>query len=137
MGRTGTSADNPGWVVLHGWGIDFSTESAATNIIFPRYLPAGRDIRILYERDHYTVTASTHLIDRRIHPELAIASLVDKMYEYRNSRSRGAQDFDIQRWNDAKSQLAEARVRWPIWHPKKRARTLRIEGEGMRDSLAP
>ena len=92
----------------------------------------------MYERDHYTVTASTHLIDRRIHPDLAIASLVDKMYEYRNSRSRGAQDFDIQRWNDAKSQLAEARVRWPIWKPRKRAKTIRISDNGSYgDNFAP
>ncbi len=41
------------------------------------------------------------------------------MYEYRNSRARGAQDFDVQRWNDAKRQFAEARIRWPIWRPKK------------------
>ena len=41
------------------------------------------------------------------------------MYEYRTSRARGAQDFDVQRWNDAKRQFAEARIRWPVDRPRK------------------
>ena len=137
MSRTGSSADDPEWFELHGWHIEPSSEGVAQKIVFPRYLPQGRDIRILYERDHYQVTNSTHLIDARIHPELAVAAMVDKMYEYRNSRSRGALDFDVSRWNDAKSQLAEARVRWPIWKPRKRAKTIRISEMGYGDNYAP
>jgi len=137
MSRAGSSADDPEWFELHGWHIEPSSEGVAQKIVFPRYLPQGRDIRILYERDHYQITASSHIIDARIHPELAVASMVDKMYEYRNSRSRGAQEFDIQRWNDAKSQLAEARVRWPVWKPRKRTKTIRISEMGYGDNYAP
>ena len=130
MGRTGSSADNPDWTELHGWHIQPSTEGAAHSIVFPRYLPSGRDIRIFYEADHSSMTASTQLIDRRLHPELVTLALVEKMYEFRNSRARGAQEFDVQRWNDSKRQLAEARVRWPTDRPRKKIPTLRIDDEG-------
>ena len=130
MSRTGSSVGNPEWVELHGWDVEPSSEGTAQNIIFPRYLPSGRDVRITYEREHYTLTESTHAIDVRLHPELAVAALVEKMYEYRNSRSRGALDFDVQRWNDAKAQLAEARVRFPISRPSRKPNTIRIEDYG-------
>ena len=127
MGRTGSSDIDPDWVELHGWHIEPSSEGVAQKIVFPRYLPTGRDVRVLYERDHYYLSASTHLIDARIHPELAVAAMVFQMYQYRNSRSRGALDFDVQRQNNAASQLSEMRVRFPVWRPKKRAKTVRID----------
>jgi len=126
--RTGSSADRPDWTELHGWYIQPSTEGAGHNVIFPRSLPANRDIRIFYEADHQSLTASTQIIDGRLHPELVTLALVEKLYEYRNSKARGAQDFDIQRWNDAKRQLAEARIRWPIWRPKKKPKVLMFDG---------
>ena len=129
LSRTGSSADNPRWIELHGWYIEPSAVGGAQNVIFPQFLPANRDIRVFYEEDHPLLTASTSPIDARIHPELATLALVEKMYEYRNSRSRGAQEFDVQRWNDAKRQLAEARVRWPIWRPKRMPDILIIGGQ--------
>ena len=119
QGRTGSSADNPDWVELYGWYLEPTTAGAGVNIVFPRYLPAGRDVRVWYEDHHAYTSASTARIDERLHPELCVLALVDKMYQYRNSRSRGAQEFDLQRWNDAKRSLAEARVRWPVWRPKR------------------
>ena len=117
--RTGSSADNPDWVELHGWKPVPTTAGAGGGIEFPRFLPANRDVRVWYEDHHTELTASTQIIDERIHPELVTLALVEKMYQYRNSRSRGATDFDIQRWSDAKQQLSEARVRWPIWRPSR------------------
>ena len=138
MSRSNSSADDPDWFELHGWHIEPSSEGIAQKLIFPRYLPQGRDIRIIFERDHYALSASTHLVDSRIHPELAVAAMVEKMYEYRNSRSRGALDFDVQRWNDAKSQTAEARVRWPIARPQRKSKTVRIrDGGGYGNLTAP
>lgn len=140
--RTGSSVDNPGWTELGGWYIEPSTVGGAFNVIFPRFLPANRDIRIWYEDDHQLLAGSTSPIDSRIHPELAILALVEKMYEFRNSRARGAQDFDVQRWNDAKRQLAEARVRWPIWRPKRKP-TIWALGDndgyisGLRSNISP
>jgi hypothetical protein len=129
--RTGSTTDNPGWTELHGWYLEPSTVGGGHNIIFPRYLPANRDIRVFYEGDHQNITTSTASVDARIHPELATLALVEKMYEFRNSRARGAQEFDVQRWNDAKRQLAEARVRWPIWRPKRKPKILVIGNDGL------
>ena len=119
QGRTGSSVDNPDWVELHGWKPVPTTAGAGGGIEFPRFLPANRDVRVWYEDHHINLTASTQIIDERIHPELVTLALVEKMYQYRNSRSRGATEFDIQRWTDAKQQLAEARVRWPVWRPSR------------------
>ena len=129
MGRTGSSADDPQWVKLHGWYIQPSTVGAGQAIVFPRDLPANRDIRILYEADHPAVSASTQIIDDRLHPELVTTMLIEKMYSFRNSRSRGAQEFDVQRWSDAKRQSAEARIRWPVYRPK-RAPDVLVIGDG-------
>ena len=137
QGRTGSSADNPDWLELYGWYIEPTTAGAGVNIVFPRYLPAGRDVRVWYEDHHVYTSASTARIDERIHPELAILALVDRAYQYRNSRSRGAQEFDVQRWNDAKRQLAEARVRWPIWRPKRKPEINVIGGEDISGSFTP
>ena len=128
--RTGSTADNPNWTELHGWYIEPSTVGAGQNIVFPRFLPANRDIRVFYEGDHQNLTASTGQVDDRLHPELVTLALVEKMYEFRNSRARGAQEFDVQRWNDAKRQLAEARVRWPVWRPKRKPKILVISNRG-------
>ena len=137
QGRTGSSADNPDWLELYGWHIEPTTAGAGANIVFPRYLPANRDVRVWYEDHHVYTSASTARIDERIHPELAILALVDRAYQYRNSRSRGAQEFDVQRWNDAKRQLAEARVRWPIWRPKRKPEINVIGGEDISGSFTP
>ena len=128
QGRVGSSADDPSWTKLHGWHIEPSTEGIGPNVVFPRSLPQGRDIRIFYEADHQDLIASTQIIDGRLHPELVTLALVEKMYEYRNSRARGAQDFDVQRWNDAKRQLSEARIRWPVDRPKK-SPTITVVGQ--------
>ena len=115
--RINSSLDDPDWSELHGWKAVPTTAGAAGAIEFPRYLPSGRDVRVWYEDHHTLLIDSTQVIEERIHPELATLMLVEKMYEFRNSRSRGAQEFDVQRWNDAKRQVAEARVRWPVWRP--------------------
>ena len=133
QGRTGSSSDDPDWVELHGWHLEPVTAGTGVRVVFPRYLPSGRDIRILYEDHHAYTSVSTALIDERLHPELCILALVDKMYQYRNSRSRGAQDFDVQRWSDAKRQLAEARLRWPIYRQKRRPDIL-VVGDSGQDS---
>ena len=119
QGRIGSSIDDPDWSELHGWKSVPTTAGAGGGIEFPRYLPSNRDVRVWYEDHHSLLIGSTARIDERIHPELATLMLVEKMYEFRNSRSRGAQEFDVQRWNDAKRQTAEARVRWPIERPRR------------------
>ncbi len=122
-GRTGSTTTDPQWVDLYPgsqWNVQPSSAGAQNLLIFKEYLPSGRDIQIWFQDHHQRIDVSTARLDESIHPELATLLLVEKMYEYRNSRARGAEEFDIQRWNDAKQQVAEARVRWPIEQPKRK-----------------
>ena len=122
-GRTGSTTDDPQWVDLYPgsqWDVQPSSAGAQNQLIFKEYIPSGRDIQIWFQDHHQRVSVSTALIDEAVHPELATLLLVEKMYEYRNSRARGAEEFDIQRWNDAKQQVAEARIRFPIPQPKRK-----------------
>jgi len=128
QGRLGSSTDDPEWFELHNWKIRPSSAGASNLIEFNQQMVSGRDIRVWYEGDHHRIDQSSHVIDERIHPELATLALTEKLYEYRNSRARGAEEFDIQRWNDAKQQLAEARVRWPIWKPKRKPNLMIVGG---------
>lgn len=125
-GRTGSTTVNPQWIDLYPgqWDVQPSSAGSANLLIFKEYLPSDRDIQIWFQDHHQRIDVSTALIDEAIHPELAVLLLVEKMYEYRNSRARGAEEFDIQRWNDAKQQVAEARVRWPIPQPKRKPKLM-------------
>ena len=85
-----------------------------------------------YLDHHHRVTASTNTIDARFHPELAIAATVDKFYEYRNSRNKGQDAFEVQRWNDAKDQLQTAKAMYPIYRRPKKRKVLDLRTPGRR-----
>lgn len=127
LGRTGSTTDDPSWVDLYpGSQYDIQPSSAGAKdlLVFKNYIPSDRDIQLWYQDHHRIISDSTHIIHADINPELASLLLVEKMYEYRNSRARGAEEFDIQRWNDAKQQVAEARVRWPMEQPKRKPKLM-------------
>jgi len=111
--------------------------STSGRIIFGDYPPVGRKFRIWYEAPHADVWDSTAAIDERIHPELVEALMVERMYEYRNSRNRGSVQFDLQRWNDAKVQAQQARVMYPVYKPKRKSKTLVLDGDGRGDLPYP
>ena len=133
-GGAGTSTTDPDWYTITNWHYQPSTAGGTPLIIFDEQLPTGRDVRVWYQDHHHRVESSTSPIDERIHPDLALAAMVEKMYEYRNSRSRGGDGFDVQRWADAKLRLEQARVRWPMWKPQKK-RKLAIIGREEEDHL--
>lgn len=130
-GRTGSTTANPEWHSVNEVEVQPSTAGAANLLIFKDQPPSGRDVRIIYEGHHPYLTDSTQFVEGTIHPELAILTLIEKMYGYRNSRSRGATDFDVQRWTDAKRQLADARIRWPIWTISRKPQLMIVGDEGL------
>ena len=134
LAGVGTTTVKPDWQNVTGWEYQPSSAGATPLIIFNEQLPVTRDVRVWYQDHHHRISASTQAIDERIHPEVAIAAMVEKMYGYRNSRSRGGDTFDVQRWGDAKLRLEQARVRWPMWKPK-RKRKLVIPGREEDDHL--
>jgi len=76
---------------------------------------------------HPTLTAYSSAVAEVIDPELATALLVEKALEWQNSRLQGGDDFLLQRWNDQKQQVVEARANFPIWKPKRRPRLLVVD----------
>lgn len=125
------------WQTMYNWEIQPSSAGATGKIVFGESLPAGRDVRVWYEDVHHRVSLSTAPVDERIHPELAIASLVEKIYEYRNSLNRGSLPFDLQRWNDAKVRLNEALVRYPIYRWKRKPKLLTFGDDTMGGDHGP
>lgn len=129
MYGVGTSAAKPDWRPVEGWHYQPATAGNTGLIVFDGQLPVTRDIRVWYLDHHARVTLSTAAIDERIHPDLAVAAMIEKMYEFRNSRSRGGEPFDVQRWTDAKLRLEQERVRYPIWKPKRKPKILALGGD--------
>lgn len=126
---TGSSATDNGWVTIHDWSYQ-PTNSASSGLIILNYLPpAARKLRYWYRAAHSRITAYNAGIDERVHPELAILAMVEKLYEFRNSLNRGSLPFDIQRWNDAKVQLQEARARYPIWQQARKPKLIVLGDE--------
>lgn len=131
-----STASRNAWTKISDWEYEpASAGSTAGRIIFGDYLPSGRKLRVWFKGSHARVDGSAGAIDARIHPELAISLLVERMYEYRNSLNRGSVPFDLQRWNDAKVQSQVAILRYPIWKPKKKSKTLDLDGDDGRDHL--
>jgi len=130
-----STASHNAWVTLRGWHYEPAAGgSTGARIIFDEFPPSGRKVRVWYKGDHARITGSTTAVDERIHPELAISVLVERMYEYRNSLNRGSLPFDVQRWNDAKMTAQQMRVAHPIWSPKRKSKLLLV-GDGGGDRL--
>ena len=125
QGRSGASSDNQ-WVRVYDWEFVPSAPGSTGLIIFNEQIPDGRDIRIWYVDSHPRLSVFSDTISETITPELAVAAGLERALRWQNSRSGGGDDFLLQRWNDAKIELASARVRFPIWTPKRVAKLMNV-----------
>ncbi len=129
-----SSGDANAWVSLHDFEYQPNGPSSAGTLILPSNVATGRDLRVWYVAQHGRITAYNGAVDERVHPELAVLALTEKLYQFRNSMNRGSMAFDVQRWNDAKTQLQEAKVRFPIWKSRRKP-TLFVLGDEQADHL--
>jgi hypothetical protein len=127
QGRMGASGDNQ-WVRVYDWEFIPALPNSTGLIIFNEELPEGRDIRIWYVDSHTRVSAYDDAISETIAPELAAAAAVERALRWQNSRQGGGDPFLLQRWNDAKIELARARVNFPIWTPRRVSKLLKVKG---------
>jgi hypothetical protein len=128
--KVGSTATDNAWNTIYGWHYEPAVGgSTSGRIIFDKYLPVGRKVRVWYMGPHQDIANSTDAVDERLHFDLVVALLVERMYEYRNSLNRGSLPFDIQRWNDAKVVAQQMRVQYPIWKPKKKPKLLSLGGD--------
>ncbi len=125
QGRTGASGDND-WVRVYDWELVPAAPGSAGLIVFNEELPAGRDIRIWYVDSHPRVSSYSHIVSETLTPELAIAAGVERALRWQNSRLDGQDLLLLQRWNDAKIELARSRLLYPIWTPRRVSKFLSI-----------
>lgn len=129
-----SSGDANDWVTIHDFEYEADGPSSAGTLIIPNNIATGRDLRVWYVAAHGRVTSYNANIDERIHPDLAVLAMTEKLYEYRNSMNRGSVAFEVQRWNDAKTQVAETKLAHPIWKAKRKP-TLMVVGDEEADHL--
>jgi len=112
------------WVTIHDWEYQPAAAGSVGTLVLPPDLASGRDLRVWYVAPHGRVLAYNSVIDERVHPDLAVLMLAEKLYEFRNSMNRGSMAFDVQRWNDAKTQVQESKALHPIWKSQRKPKLL-------------
>jgi len=135
QGRLGSSLTANEWETVYGWDYRPSTAGATATLVFQDYPPSGRAIAVWYEDYHHRVSQSTAVIDERYKFDLLVNALIEKMYEIRNSQSRGAERFDQTRWAQTQAKLAESVSKWPTWRPRRKPKILALGSQGSRGRL--
>ena len=130
QGQTGASNSNQ-WVRIYDWEYVPSLPGEEGLIIFNEDLPEGRDVRIWYVDRHPRLSQYDDVISETIAPELAVAAGVERALRYQNSRLAGSEPFLVQRWNDAKVELARAQVSFPVWTPRRVANLMQVRAGGV------
>jgi hypothetical protein len=125
QGRAGASGDNQ-WVRVYDWELVPAAPGSDGLIVFNEELPAGRDVRVWYVDSHPRLSAFDDVVAETVAPELAVAAGVERALRWQNSRLGGSDDFLLQRWNDAKVELARTRVNFPVWTPRRVAKLLEV-----------
>ena len=123
------SGDTPRWVRLFDWSYLPAEPGTPGRIVFGKPLPAGQTLRVWTQAPHPPVSAYDDVIAEVIDPSLAVAACVEQALRWANSRLGGGDSFLLQRWNDARHTLEQARRLHPIWHPT-RASQHRLAGIG-------
>jgi hypothetical protein len=117
------------WERVYDWEYVPPAPGEDGKICFGKQLPDGRRLRVYYQAPHPRVEAYDHVIAEVIAPSLAVAVCVEQALRWANSRLGGGDNFMLQRWNDAKHTLEQARLQYPIWRPKRNSH-LRLAGIG-------
>lgn len=126
MQRKTTGDNDNKWAEISrgSWEYIPSTAGATGLIVFQKYMPADRDLRVWYEAVHPYVQADDDAIYEHFHEELVTLALVEKALEWQNTRLQGGDDFLLSRWNDAKNQLFQAKQEYITWKPPRRAKLM-------------
>jgi hypothetical protein len=112
---------NKRWRALSNWKYVPAAAGSTGLIEFDNPLDAGKSLRVWYEDKHPNVKTFDDVILESIHPTLATAASVEAALKWQNSRLGGGDNFLLQRWNDAKNTLFEAKSNYPIYTPTRKA----------------
>jgi hypothetical protein len=95
---------------VYNWKYTESLPGIASQLEFNHNLPYEDTLRVHYRGRHPTLTAYNSVVSEFVDDELAMLATVNKAMEWQVSRSQGSQDFDKQKWNDIKMQLAQKKL---------------------------
>lgn len=126
QGRTSLTTDNQ-WRTIFDWEWVAAAPGTTGKIIFNGYPIGSRAVRVFYTDTHATVNAFSDPINERIQPEMAIRALIYQIYTWLMRRDDGSDPVLLQKWNQAKADLAEVGVSWPIEKPRKSPKLLIIQ----------
>ena len=102
------------WYDILDYEIQYSVPGENGKLIFKDPPPSGHLVRVVYRTVHPFLTAYNSPVSENIHPTLATAAAAEKALEWQNSRLSGSDEFFLQRWNDAKRHLMDAKQEYPI-----------------------
>lgn len=119
--NTADANDNR-YVPIYGWQYTPTVGGSTALITFDQQLPADRDLKIWYEGSHPRLNSYADVINETIPPPLMLAYAVEGALTWQNSRLQGQDDFLLQRWNDAKRELENAKTKFSIWKPRRSGR---------------
>jgi hypothetical protein len=107
------------WRRVFDWEYFPAVPGESGTLTFGKNLGDGRALRVWYLAPHPRVSRFDDVIAEVISPSLAVASCVEQALRWQNSRIGGGDTFMLQRWNDAKRTLEQARILYPIWRPNR------------------
>lgn len=110
----------------HDWEYIPAAPGQAGMIGFEGALPAGCALRVWYVAAHPRLRAYLDVVSETIAPELAVAAGVVKALEWQQARREGHDPGLAAKLEAAENALLQARLRFPVWMPRRRARLLAI-----------
>jgi hypothetical protein len=115
-----------GWVTRQDWQYVPAAPGQAGSINFKGALSTGSELRIWYVDAHPRLSAYDDVVSETVAPELAVAAGVVKALSWQQARQEGHDPGLAARLGAAENALLQARLRFPIWTPRRRARLLAI-----------
>ncbi len=133
--RSDDTAGDYLWYDLHGWYIVPAAAGSTGLLVFQVEPDYSKALKVWYQAVHPVLTAYNSLVHETVHPELAVAMLVERALEWRNSALNGTDTFLLQRWNDAKNETRLMKAEHPIWQPPVAGKPLIFSQDGMIDNI--
>jgi hypothetical protein len=114
------------WVTRPDWEYVPAAPGQAGQIGFKGGLAAGSELRVWYVDAHPRLSAYDDVVAETVAPELVIAAGVVKALNWQQARLEGHDPGLAAKLEAAENALLQARLRFPIWMPRRRARLLAI-----------
>ncbi|MBN2503151.1 MAG: hypothetical protein JXB38_20405 [Anaerolineales bacterium] len=113
-------------VTRHDWEYIPAAPGQNGAIGFESGLTAGCQLRVWYVDVHPRLRVFDDVVSETIAPELAVAAGVVRALQWQQARQEGHDPGLAAKLESADDTLLQARLRFPIWMPRRRARLLAI-----------